>query len=181
MLKRDAKARFVCRETGIVFKRRFWRFCSGANRTETELDDKKHAALLDRQKETPTPLLTDVSSRKRWWIFQGEFYLEDEGYNEEEMKIVLLDRLRQKERKLQNARARLSKGDVESSAVRQSIPDEVKIFVWRRDGGRCVKCGSRDKLEFDHLIPLALNGGNTARNLQLLCENCNRSKGGNLA
>ncbi|MBN1139724.1 MAG: HNH endonuclease [Anaerolineae bacterium] len=64
---------------------------------------------------------------------------------------------------------------------RSPIPDEVKMFVWRRDGGCCVKCGSRENLEFDHIIPLAMGGSNTARNLQLLCEKCNRSKGAGLA
>ncbi len=67
-----------------------------------------------------------------------------------------------------------------SHSNRRAIPDAVKIFVWRRDGGRCVKCGSQKDLEFDHIIPLNKGGSNTARNIQLLCEKCNRSKGGNL-
>ena len=64
---------------------------------------------------------------------------------------------------------------------RELIPDAVKMFVWKRDGGKCVKCGSQENLEFDHIIPLAMGGSSTARNIQLLCETCNRSKGGNLA
>ena len=67
------------------------------------------------------------------------------------------------------------------SPARTSIPDEVKVFVWNRDRGRCVKCDSNQRLEFDHVIPLALGGANTARNLQLLCETCNRSKGAAIA
>lgn len=64
---------------------------------------------------------------------------------------------------------------------RESIPDDVKIYVWKRDGGRCVICGSQMKLEFDHIIPISKGGSNTARNIQLLCEKCNRSKGGKLS
>ncbi len=63
---------------------------------------------------------------------------------------------------------------------RRPIPDNVKMFVWQRDGGRCVKCGSQLNLEFEHIIPIAKGGSNTARNLQLLCENCNRLKGAGL-
>ncbi len=64
---------------------------------------------------------------------------------------------------------------------RLSIPDDVKMFVWQRDGGRCVKCGSQENLEYDHIIPVSKGGSNSARNIQLLCENCNRSKGGNIS
>lgn len=63
---------------------------------------------------------------------------------------------------------------------REPIPDRVKMFVWERDSGRCVSCGSREKLEYDHIIPLSLGGSNTARNIQLLCESCNRSKSGKI-
>jgi HNH endonuclease len=60
---------------------------------------------------------------------------------------------------------------------REPIPESVRLFVWQRDKGQCVKCGSRQRLEFDHIIPLASGGSNTERNIQLLCESCNRAKG----
>jgi len=66
------------------------------------------------------------------------------------------------------------------AASRASIPTEVRREVWRRDEGRCVNCGSQNRLEFDHIIPVAMGGGNTARNIQLLCEECNRGKGATL-
>jgi 5-methylcytosine-specific restriction endonuclease McrA len=62
-------------------------------------------------------------------------------------------------------------------AQRERIPDSVRLFVWQRDQGKCVKCGSAVKLEFDHIIPVIKGGSNTERNVQLLCEQCNRSKG----
>lgn len=63
---------------------------------------------------------------------------------------------------------------------REPISKRVRIFVWQRDQGRCVSCGSQNRLEFDHIIPIAEGGGNTERNIQLLCEPCNRSKGARL-
>lgn len=59
---------------------------------------------------------------------------------------------------------------------RQAIPSAVRREVWRRDGGKCAKCGSREDLEYDHIIPIAKGGSNTVRNIELLCEICNRSK-----
>ncbi|MGH7778707.1 MAG: HNH endonuclease [Candidatus Binataceae bacterium] len=62
-------------------------------------------------------------------------------------------------------------------AAREAIPESVRLFVWQRDKGQCVKCGSRSSLEFDHIIPVSSGGSSTERNVQLLCEACNRSKG----
>lgn len=56
------------------------------------------------------------------------------------------------------------------------ITQAVKDQVWNRDGGKCVECGSNEKLEFDHIIPFSKGGANTYRNIQLLCERCNREK-----
>ena len=58
----------------------------------------------------------------------------------------------------------------------RTIAQNVKDKVWNRDDGKCVQCGSNKDLEFDHIIPFAKGGANTYRNLQLLCEYCNRSK-----
>ena len=62
------------------------------------------------------------------------------------------------------------------SGTRVAIPEHVRHAVWRRDEGRCVQCGSQESLEFDHIIPVSRGGANTERNLQLLCEPCNRRK-----
>ncbi len=63
-----------------------------------------------------------------------------------------------------------------SSARSRHIPDDVKRAVWDRDGGRCVRCGSTDYLEFDHIIPHVKGGANTVNNVQLLCRRCNNCK-----
>lgn len=59
---------------------------------------------------------------------------------------------------------------------RRTIPRNVQDRVWRRDSGKCAQCGSNKNLEFDHIIPFSKGGANTYRNLQLLCQKCNRSK-----
>jgi Holliday junction DNA helicase RuvB len=64
----------------------------------------------------------------------------------------------------------------DASENRDAIPSAIRREVWRRDGGKCVKCGSRKNLEYDHIIPVSKGGSNTARNIELLCEACNRAK-----
>lgn len=59
---------------------------------------------------------------------------------------------------------------------REPIPESVRREVWRRDEGRCVDCGSRERLEYDHIVPVSKGGSNTVRNIELRCEPCNRRK-----
>ena len=60
---------------------------------------------------------------------------------------------------------------------REAIPRTVQREVWQRDGAKCVECASKERLCFDHIVPFSRGGGNTVRNLQLLCERCNLAKG----
>jgi hypothetical protein len=67
-----------------------------------------------------------------------------------------------------------------SGPVRSVISDDVKMLVWVRDGGACVNCGSKNKLQFDHIIPVAQGGSDTAENIQVLCAPCNLRKSANI-
>lgn len=58
----------------------------------------------------------------------------------------------------------------------RTISAEVRREVWRRDKGQCVECESKERLEFDHIVPFSRGGSNSSRNIQLLCELCNRRK-----
>ena len=60
----------------------------------------------------------------------------------------------------------------QNESRRECIPQEIMDSVWNRDGGKCVKCGGQDNLEFDHIIPFSKGGANTDRNLQILCNKC---------
>ena len=57
------------------------------------------------------------------------------------------------------------------------IPTAVKLAVWKRDGGRCIQCGSSDNLHFDDVIPYSRGGSSLrAENIQLLCAKHNLQK-----
>lgn len=56
--------------------------------------------------------------------------------------------------------------------------DVVKDLVFHRDDGRCVRCGSRDRLTVHHRVNRGMGGArepwvNEAHNLLLACELCN--------
>lgn len=63
---------------------------------------------------------------------------------------------------------------------RTTIPMDIANAVWNRDGGKCCMCGSKENLEFDHIIPISKGGATTFRNLQILCKNCNIKKSDNI-
>lgn len=57
------------------------------------------------------------------------------------------------------------------------IPTAVKLAVWKRDGGKCVRCGSLNNLHFDHVIPHSRGGSSlVVENVQLLCARHNLAK-----
>ena len=63
---------------------------------------------------------------------------------------------------------------------RKPIPDDVKLLVWSRDGGVCVRCGAAKDLHFDHIIPFSRGGSDESENIQLLCRTCNLTKSARL-
>jgi hypothetical protein len=48
--------------------------------------------------------------------------------------------------------------------------------IWKRDHGKCQKCGSQHALEIDHVVPWALGGETSEENLRLLCRSCNQRR-----
>lgn len=114
------------------------------------------------------------------WMFRGflvRVFPQLPPLTKEEAGLLALEAVLKREKRFQKlSQVAGLEGKLVKASRREPIPDEVRLFIWKRDEGRCVKCGSRENLEFDHIIPVSKGGSNTARNLQLLCESCNRSK-----
>jgi hypothetical protein len=71
-------------------------------------------------------------------------------------------------------RATFSEATIDHDRV---IPAAVKIEVWKRDKGSCIRCGSKENLHFDHVIPYSLGGSSKdAKNIQILCSRHNLEK-----
>jgi len=124
---------------------------------------------------------TPRKSGSNLWKFKGFIYEVSGFYTNEEAKLLILEEFDKERRLFEKLRLKfgvISQSDVSSSRPR--IPENVRIEVWRRDSGKCARCGSRTNLEYDHIVPISKGGSNTARNIELLCEKCNRSKSNNV-
>jgi len=157
----------------------FFRFGTGKVGCRINISKKRFNELWEAARNTPQKIkYEDRSGRPNvsFWAYCVEdkqtVWFDDENLTSEQIMALVNQKLRKKARALSNALAEMDA----PKQRRETISDEVRIFVWQRDGGKCVKCGGKEKLEYDHIIPVSKGGSNTERNLQILCENCNRSK-----
>lgn len=135
---------------------------------------------LEGEHAAGAALIGTAHGRRLWWA--GEhFWWEDDGLSAEEVALTLWDRERRRQGRLTRLRRLRAREEDASISRRARIPDDVRVFVWTRDDGRCVRCGAEDDLQFDHVIPIARGGGNAADNIQILCGDCNRLKGDAIA
>lgn len=54
----------------------------------------------------------------------------------------------------------------------------MRGFYLDKFNHKCVKCGSTERLELDHIIAITEGGDNSQENIQVLCKPCNGKKGG---
>ncbi|HET8991832.1 MAG TPA: HNH endonuclease [Candidatus Saccharimonadales bacterium] len=110
---------------------------------------------------------------KNVWSDKGLFLLVDADY------LYVTDQKRKVFKfKLLPEDLHLKDHEVEEELeLSRRIPTAIKQIVWERDQGKCVECGSRQNLHFDHILPYSKGGTSTnAENIQLLCQKHNLSK-----
>lgn len=111
------------------------------------------------------------------WTYNGYFYLTDAWVEQSGSRKVFKFKLEMIDEEVDTNR-QPSELEMEHNRL---IPTNVKVEVWKRDKGRCVKCGSNINLHFDHIIPFSKGGSSTnVANIQLLCEKCNLKKHDNI-
>jgi hypothetical protein len=95
------------------------------------------------------------------WLFKGFRYSVKGVYTDEEFRLLILEDFDKERRHFERLKQKHDSAGKESVQSRIRIPEQVRIEVWRRDGGKCVRCESRENLEYDHIIPLSRGGSNT--------------------
>lgn len=146
-------------------------------RQATEYNNRAHKLLnrvAQRQEELPVLIADELGGGE--WLYRGEIYSANQPYAPDQVKLLVWEKKERERTKLERLKKQMEAGGATGEARRERITEDVRAFVWRRDGGQCVRCGRTENLEFDHVIPVSKGGSNTAKNVQLLCVECNRKK-----
>lgn len=113
--------------------------------------------------------------KKGIWVDNGYFHLIDSWQENDGIRMVFKFKLVAVESDEVDMPAQdSSPADKKHSRI---IPTQVKLEVWKRDGGKCSECGATDELHFDHILPYSKGGTSLkADNIQLLCARHNLKK-----
>ena len=178
MLRADKRAEIVKLPLSLrgLFAGRF-ALASGKRTFDARWNKVAVDAIQAQQAQSPVELVRH--GERVYWAFKGCFYWEDEDLSADDVKALALQRIRNRERQLATAHS-LMRADEVGQAVRSRVPLEIRRAVFERDGGLCVECRGNFDLEYDHVIPFSLGGATSVANLQLLCGDCNRTKGATL-
>lgn len=130
------------------------------------------AAMAHRQGRSRPELVRVYEKIKTGiWVYDGHYELVDawkqpsDGRQVFKFKLRLLD---------DPESSGAGSGDLDHTRM---IPSQIKLDVWKRDGGKCVICGSNDNLHFDHIIPYSRGGTSLdSKNIQILCARHNLQK-----
>lgn len=149
-------------------------FLPSGNRSE---NGKFHKAAQDHKSGLKHPDIVRVYEKikKGIWSDNGYFHLVDSWRefdgNREVFKFKLVA--------VESVSSDDAPEDEHNTEAKRSriIPTHIKLEVWKRDGGKCVRCGATDELHFDHIVPFSKGGTSLkAENVQLLCARHNLEK-----
>ena len=111
------------------------------------------SAARDAKSEKQPPRLVRVYQKLKTgiWTYNGEFVLTDAWQERDARRQVFKFRLEV---------LRSSSTVVRDAAFDHNriIPTAIQVSVYKRDKGRCVKCGASNGLHFDHILAYSRGG-----------------------
>jgi hypothetical protein len=162
-LEHDENAGFWRDTRGFLWASRVWFVGTGC--PPCQLSPETYLRLRAWRDEGDLPVFVARTRERQWWWWRNAFYWESGDYEPEDVRTLLVMLERDDQQGLEWELDRL---------LADPIPEDVKRRVFERDGGRCLACGSRELIQFNHVIPSSLGGENEPENIRLLCGACNR-------
>ena len=144
------------------------------NGTLTQNGRFAEAARKHRQfGEPPEKVRVYEKIRDGIWVYNGVFELIDSWADDSSGRKVFKFKLRL----IHSDQHVLPSSPATQIEDDRIIPSSVKLAVWKRDHGKCRKCGAASGLHFDHIIPYSKGGSSKdAANIQILCGQHNLEK-----
>lgn len=132
-----------------------------------------NAALSHKNNGVPAELVRVYEKIKTGiWAYAGLFALIDTWKERQANRTVFKFKLQLCDHESDAPSSRAD--EIEHDRI---VPTKVKIEVWKRDKGKCVLCGNKENLHFDHILPFSKGGTSLlASNIQLLCAKHNLMK-----
>jgi hypothetical protein len=163
VLQRDRHAGFWRDKRGFLWDRRIWFAATGC--PPCRLRPQTYRQLRAWSEESDLPVFVVSRRGRQCWWWRSAFYWESGDYDPEDLRSLLL----------------MLEGDDEQGLAwelklhpAKPIPESVKQLVFRRDGGRCLTCGSNELIQYAHVVPQSRGGTNDPQNICLLCAGCHR-------
>lgn len=86
MIRKEKKGNFV--ENGTFTTK--YQFSIGKKISKTKLSKSKYSSLLQIQSLDPVKIMTDQEKNRTWWMYQDEFYIENEDMSGEDVKAFAM-------------------------------------------------------------------------------------------
>jgi hypothetical protein len=119
------------------------------------------------------PVFVMKRDGRAWWWYLNRTWWDDGKLRQRQLADLVLRRDLQ--RVLENdavARARIAILGRTEGPEKLPVPDSLHLDVWSRHRGRCVDCGSSERVNFDTIIATAQRRPETPRNFELRCQQC---------
>ncbi len=162
-LQPDPNAGFWRDGRGFLWGPRIW--FAGTGCPPHQLRPDTYLRVRARHERGDVPVFVGRARQRQWWWWGDAFYWESGDCGPEDVAALLVMLERDDEQGIEwELDARLA----------EPIPEDVKQFVYERDGGRCLACGSDELIQYNRAVPWSMGGRNEPQNIQLLCAGCNR-------
>ena len=175
-------ARYAVNNGGISTTEIQRKFEVGFNRAGRIMMQLESAGIVGQQQGiNPRKVYFDNITSLEKYLAAGDYHRASLSAEEQERQRILFQQ-EQEEYRIRQLEKIVRQELIDSGELfgdepkRPPIPREIVDAVYKRDGGRCVYCGSTQNLQLDHIIPFSKGGATTLENMQLLCQKCNVEK-----